>query len=119
MEVISSSWRKPCPRNGKKDFKNLQKKSAKLNKLNSKNSDKNLKETHSPAEFLYRKNLMKLALSLKSSNNLLVPQGTRRLLGKANKNEAKKKTVRQAAEVQDSKNTYKHVGNCMPTYIAN
>ncbi len=77
----------------KKDFKNLQKKSAKLNKLNSKNSDKNLKETHSPAEFLYRKNLMKLALSLKSSSNLLVPLGNRKLLGKDNKNEAKKKNV--------------------------
>lgn len=36
-----------------------------------------------------------------------------------NQNEAMKTTVRQATEVQDSKNTYKQVGNCMPTYIAN
>ncbi len=58
LEILSS----------KKDFKNLQS----LNLMNSKNSDKSFKETQSPAEFLYRKNFMKLALSLKSSKKNLI-----------------------------------------------
>ncbi len=56
----------------KKGFQNLES----LNLINSKNSDKNLKETHSPAEFLYRKNVIKLALSIKSSkkNTISIPK---------------------------------------------